>query len=132
MRSRPSYCSVSINIIHTWVTILISDLRCSWFPFADLDRLKTAVAFVIWVFMWDDEIDSDTTTANDEKIAHAYCAQSLEYIRGILGFGPSSTEDLSKRGSPCSQASAVMEMFTKFGRHLGEQTSDSMVEIGAA
>ncbi|CAJ2503564.1 Uu.00g109580.m01.CDS01 [Anthostomella pinea] len=61
-------------------------LMSLWYPDADWPELVVATAYSVWIFVWDDEIDSgETEAATNEVLAQAYYQESLTYIRRVLG-----------------------------------------------
>lgn len=73
-----------------------------------------AAAFLVWVFVWDDDIDlGDTKIATDKCEASNYCQESLAYARWALGL------DAAGHTLPeCSFPS--MMLFRDFGHGLCE------------
>jgi hypothetical protein len=68
-------------------TVLTSP-SLSAFAEASWDRIQAAALFLLWIFVWDDEIDhgegqNDISTCSE--MANAYCQESLDYIRWTLG-----------------------------------------------
>ncbi|KAJ5151407.1 terpene synthase family metal binding domain-containing protein [Penicillium canariense] len=58
----------------------------SLYPQAKWEELRTAGIFMLWIFLWDDEIDDGgTLIAHSESAANSYCQDSLEYARLALG-----------------------------------------------
>lgn len=64
----------------------------TWWPHASRDSLFVLARCALWLFMWDDEIDSsDASLGRDAKGASEYRKTTLEYVRsslGLVGFVP--------------------------------------------
>lgn len=59
---------------------------CYWWPMGDLERSSIAAYLVIWLFLWDDEIDeSSGSLTNDMDNAQAYRARTSEFVEQCLG-----------------------------------------------
>lgn len=58
----------------------------TWWPCASLEKLRIVTYFAIWLFIWDDEIDSTDGSMGDEfDAAQLYRDQTLSYIGYTLG-----------------------------------------------
>ncbi|KAH7141325.1 isoprenoid synthase domain-containing protein [Dactylonectria estremocensis] len=56
-----------------------------WYREASWTDLQTAALFVLWIFVWDDEIDTgESAVSTDLKVAKTYRQESLEYARWCL------------------------------------------------
>ena len=59
---------------------------CSWWPNADLPRLRIMAYLAIWLFLWDDEIDQTSgTLAGDFDAAQAWRSDTLNAVTYYLG-----------------------------------------------
>ncbi|PWY87801.1 terpenoid synthase [Aspergillus sclerotioniger CBS 115572] len=59
----------------------------AWFPCVEYDQLRVATYLSLWLFMWDDELDSDVgSLAGDFDMAQEYRAETLAFVRNRLGF----------------------------------------------
>ncbi|KAF2110741.1 isoprenoid synthase domain-containing protein [Lophiotrema nucula] len=59
----------------------------TWWPHARFERLKIVTYLIIWLFIWDDEIDiSDGSMYEDFSNAQLYREQTLAFARYSLGF----------------------------------------------
>ncbi|KAJ4359463.1 uncharacterized protein N0V89_000017 [Didymosphaeria variabile] len=62
----------------------------TWWPQADLPRLKIVTYLAVWLFTWDDEIDlNDGTLWTEFSAAQTYREQTLSYVRYTLGIDAS-------------------------------------------
>ncbi|KAF2815340.1 terpenoid synthase [Mytilinidion resinicola] len=58
----------------------------TWWPCAPFPQLRIVTYLVVWLFIWDDEIDlSDGTLWNAFGAAQLYRDQTLAYVRYTLG-----------------------------------------------
>ncbi|KAF2501934.1 terpenoid synthase, partial [Lophium mytilinum] len=58
----------------------------TWWPCAPFPQLRIVTYLVVWLFIWDDEIDlSDGTMWNAFSAAQLYRDQTLSYVRYTLG-----------------------------------------------
>ncbi|KJZ69157.1 hypothetical protein HIM_11458 [Hirsutella minnesotensis 3608] len=77
------------------------------YPKADWRELQIAAAYMVWVFIWDDEIDlaiSDIATNKDRT--RQYCERSLAYVYRLLDLETSNQtkHDISDLPYPCMAA----------------------------
>jgi hypothetical protein len=87
-----------------------------WYPNAEWPELKVATAYSVWIFVWDDEIDTcDTDAAANEQLAQAYYKQSLAYIHRSLGLDGEGLDDIA---APHPN----MELFADVGHGVREVT----------
>jgi hypothetical protein len=59
---------------------------CYWWPQADFERSCIAAFLVIWLFMWDDEIDDSAgrlTNAFDDS--QTFRVQTIQFVEQCLG-----------------------------------------------
>ena len=57
-----------------------------WWPRASWSRLVTLTYFTIWIFVWDDEIDTATNHLSmDFDAAEAFREQTIAFVRHNLG-----------------------------------------------
>ncbi|KAK2589502.1 hypothetical protein QQS21_012823 [Conoideocrella luteorostrata] len=57
-----------------------------WWPLADFERSRIVAYFVIWLFLWDDEIDeSSGSLTNDFNNSQTYRARTFEFVEQCLG-----------------------------------------------
>ncbi|KAJ5630144.1 terpenoid synthase [Penicillium herquei] len=94
-----------------------------WYPLSDLPELEMMTAFLIWIFVWDDEVDtSETLISSDAQRVRAYSEQSMRYIRQELGLlSESETEKaIADSDAPITidQIYPNMSMFSEVGRPL--------------
>ncbi|KAI1177814.1 terpenoid synthase [Nemania sp. FL0916] len=90
-------------------------LMSLWYPDAEWPELKIATIYTVWIFVWDDEIDTgDTEAAVDEKLAQAYYRESLSYVHRVLG--------LSDRGHEIDAPHQNMKLFEEVGRAMRAAT----------
>ncbi|KAJ6015128.1 isoprenoid synthase domain-containing protein [Penicillium herquei] len=78
-------------------------------------------AFLIWIFIWDDEVDTnDTLISSDAKRVRAYSQQSMKYIRQELGL-PANRENgksIEDTKIKIDQIHPNMILFSEVGRML--------------
>ncbi|KAJ5726085.1 terpene synthase family metal binding domain-containing protein [Penicillium malachiteum] len=56
------------------------------FPQARWEELEISGIFMLWIFLWDDEIDEGSSEVAQNKVhAEAYVQESMEYARLNLG-----------------------------------------------
>ncbi|KAF2756046.1 terpenoid synthase [Pseudovirgaria hyperparasitica] len=61
-----------------------------WWPDAPLNRLRTLAFLIIWLFTWDDEIDTPTGFCSDDfGAAQRYREKTLEFVAATLGLSAS-------------------------------------------
>ncbi|MCJ1280709.1 hypothetical protein MMC26_000026 [Xylographa opegraphella] len=85
----------------------------TWFPFASLERLRIVTFLCIWLFIWDDEIDSDVgSLAANFALAQKFRSETLTYIKNRLGLDTSG--EFLKTSDP------VIKSFDMIGDALRE------------
>lgn len=58
----------------------------TWWPNLNRDQLQVMAFFIIWLFLWDDEIDSECSNLGNEfDTAQSYRQKTLEFIASNLG-----------------------------------------------
>lgn len=70
----------------TVLTLIL--LLHSIFSEASSERIQAAALFLVWIFIWDDEIDhgeGENGISIDGDLARRYCTESLEYMSWCLG-----------------------------------------------
>ena len=86
----------------------------TWWPCTSYERLQVVTELSIWLFVWDDEIDSIAGTfANSLDKAHAFRRSTLEFISSSLG--------LSGSGELPNTANTIIRAFDSFGQRLRAQ-----------
>lgn len=64
---------------------------CQWWPQASVEVLKVLACYMIWTFIWDDEIDSDHgSLGSDKEGSKQYRAITLQYMQEELSLIPKS------------------------------------------
>ncbi|KAJ5612617.1 terpenoid synthase [Penicillium lagena] len=64
----------------------------TWWPNASYEGLLIATYLSLWLFMWDDELDSDVgSLAGDFELGQEYRAETLDFVRSRLGLDESKT-----------------------------------------
>jgi hypothetical protein len=59
---------------------------CYWWPQADFERSCIAAFLVIWLFLWDDEIDDSTgRLANAFDDSQTFRVQTTQFVEQCLG-----------------------------------------------
>lgn len=57
-----------------------------WWPEASLERLQTLAYFIMWLFIWDDEVDEPTGAySEDLSGAQTYREQTLRFLEDCMG-----------------------------------------------
>ncbi|KAJ7646572.1 isoprenoid synthase domain-containing protein, partial [Roridomyces roridus] len=57
-----------------------------WYPDAEWEELMLVTAYLLWIWIWDDEVDGGTTNiSRNAEQAREYYAQSREYVQQCLG-----------------------------------------------
>lgn len=65
----------------------------TWWPFESLEVLQIMVQTVVWLFLWDDEIDChDSRYGNDFDPAQTYREYTLAFVAQSLGLSTSPIE----------------------------------------
>ncbi|RAK99749.1 terpene synthase family protein [Aspergillus ibericus CBS 121593] len=68
----------------------------TWWPCAGYRQLLVATYLSLWLFMWDDELDSDVgSLANHFDMAQEYRAETLAFVRNRLGLDDSKITMIS-------------------------------------
>lgn len=117
MSSYPTFSKLEERITSD---ILYFSPCLSWNPHTDWDELVTIATYVIWLFIWDDEIDDgDTNASQDEELAQAYYKRSISYIRQELGLTNNTVGVLVAPGTN-------MALFADVGKVLRIATSQSL------
>ncbi|MCJ1293100.1 hypothetical protein MMC34_004653 [Xylographa carneopallida] len=94
----------------------------AWFPFASLERLRIGTYLCIWLFIWDDEIDSDVgSLAANFALAQEFRSETLRYIKNRLGLDTSA--EFLKTSDP------VIKSFDIIGDALRESYTREQREI---
>ncbi|KAI9725876.1 MAG: hypothetical protein M1828_002505 [Chrysothrix sp. TS-e1954] len=94
----------------------------TWWPRAEYHRLKIATYLAIWLFTWDDEIDSAAGSLHDDfETAQRFRTETLDYVQ--LCLGPPSSQD-SRAIKPSNQ------IICNF-KEIGESIRDAY-SIGAS
>ncbi|MCJ1417265.1 hypothetical protein MMC32_003607 [Xylographa parallela] len=94
----------------------------TWFPLASLEKLRIATYLCIWLFIWDDEIDSDVgSLAANFALAQEFRSETLRYIKNRLGLDTSA--DFLKTSDP------VIKSFDIIGNALRESYTREQREI---
>ncbi|KAH8588350.1 isoprenoid synthase domain-containing protein [Bisporella sp. PMI_857] len=58
----------------------------TWWPCASYERLLVATYVSLWLFMWDDELDSDVgSIAGSFELGQRYRAETLKFVSNRLG-----------------------------------------------
>ncbi|KAL7785808.1 isoprenoid synthase domain-containing protein [Trichoderma ceciliae] len=73
------------------------------FPDSDWDELKTAAAFLVWIFTWDDIIDhgeGDSDITSSEELAQIFCKRSLDHAKYKLNLDVSYQSEASGHSLP--------------------------------
>lgn len=66
-------------------SIPLTDLG-RWFPFADWDTLKTLALYTIWLFLWDDSVDTaEHDLADDIVGANEYRTETICVFKKYVG-----------------------------------------------
>lgn len=69
----------------------------TWWPEASFERLRIATYLSIWLFIWDDELDSDIgSLAANFDLAQLYRSETLRFIESSLGLS-NNTSTTSNR-----------------------------------
>ncbi|KJZ71670.1 hypothetical protein HIM_08931 [Hirsutella minnesotensis 3608] len=90
-------------------------LASLWYPRAGWEELQIGAAFLVWVFIWDDEIDlAETEIASSKDETRRYCEKSLAYMHGVLDL-----DTINHAINPVSPY-ACLTVFGKFGRGLAK------------
>lgn len=81
----------------------------TWWPNASFENLRTITHVVIWLFVWDDELDqAGGVLSTDLEAAAKYRAESVEFVEGCLGF---CGKDGEAEGGPPAPPSRIVESF---------------------
>ncbi|KAJ2990753.1 hypothetical protein NUW58_g2797 [Xylaria curta] len=65
-----------------------------WWPEASLERLSILACFVLWLFIWDDEIDQPTGAYSDNfGAAQTFRDQTLQFVEDCMGLGAVSSHE---------------------------------------
>ncbi|KAI0596014.1 isoprenoid synthase domain-containing protein [Biscogniauxia sp. FL1348] len=76
----------------------VAQFGATWWPFASLEPLKIDTHFATWLFLWDDETDSQefSSLINDFEKASAFRKETAEYLKATLSRNcPSDLSHLS-------------------------------------
>ncbi|KAH9998546.1 terpenoid synthase [Xylariaceae sp. FL0662B] len=70
----------------------IAALTASWWAYAPFNALRTATYLSIWLFAWDDEIDSHEFShmINDPNAASRFRERTISYLQASLSRSPES------------------------------------------
>lgn len=91
----------------------------TWWPKASFEASITIVYWIIWLFVWDDEIDlEENVVGNDFSAAQIFRHQTFKFIEYSLGFGDRS------KGEPESP-NIIISSFRELGARLREQYNES-------
>lgn len=89
--------------------------RKSYYPNATWERLQVGAAYLVWVFIWDDEIDlGNTKTAKNKNLTRGYCERSRNFVHSSLGL--STTKNIENMGT--GHLSKIMGIFDEFGHGI--------------
>ena len=59
---------------------------CYWWPQADLERASIAAFLIIWLFLWDDEIDDAAgSLTNNFEDSQSFRDETTRYVEQCLG-----------------------------------------------
>lgn len=65
----------------------------TWWPDLTREQLRLMAYCIIWLFMWDDEIDSEQSNLGHElSTAHSYRQRTLDFITTSLGLADAASE----------------------------------------
>ncbi|OOF90466.1 hypothetical protein ASPCADRAFT_59295 [Aspergillus carbonarius ITEM 5010] len=88
----------------------------AWYPCVEYEQLRVATYLSLWLFMWDDELDSDVgSLAGDFDMAQEYRAETLAFVRNRLGLDNSKILNVS--------SNEVINSFDFIGDALRESCS---------
>lgn len=91
----------------------------TWWPHADFESCITIVYWIIWLFVWDDEIDlEENEVGHDFSAAQVFRHQTLKFIEYSLGFGDRS------KVAPTSP-SIIISSFQELGDRLRASYNES-------
>lgn len=98
--------------------------RC--YPDAEWDRLQVIGQLLLWLFLWDDEIDrkidpSCSTFASTLTLGNAYRKQSLQYVENELN--PQAAQKIEAPTGACG----IFEEFAPTLLNAGAQVSISQL-----
>ncbi|KAJ5881664.1 terpene synthase family metal binding domain-containing protein [Penicillium soppii] len=81
-----------------------------------MDRqLRVAGIFMLWIFLWDDEIDgAGTIVSQSESHASIYCQNSLEFARLVLGLGEIDSKQSNKHSRDLQNLSCPVPTMVYF------------------
>ena len=82
-----------------------------WWPKAELEACRTIALWIIWLFIWDDEIDlEENTVGSNFAAAQEFRYETYNFIEYCLGFGKSEL--------PPSPPNTIIKSFEELGEHL--------------
>ncbi|KAK4232528.1 isoprenoid synthase domain-containing protein [Podospora fimiseda] len=87
------------------------------FPTADFETLKLFATYTIFLFLWDDIIDSSKTLTLEQ--ADKYCKETVEYIKKCL-FRDGKGVEVGREEAP----TRVCELFDEVSRGLNVDAND--------
>ncbi|VUC25775.1 unnamed protein product [Clonostachys rosea] len=94
-------------------------LACLICPNAGWEEIQSFSVFLIWIFVWDDDLDlADPEIAGTKSEAAAYCRESAESAQMSLGLSPQEGNSGVKMRSPFP----IMGLFDKFASSLVDAT----------
>jgi hypothetical protein len=92
-------------------------------PNAGWEEIQSFSVFLIWIFVWDDDLDlADPDIAGTKSEAAAYCRESAESAQMSLGLSPPEGNGEVKMRSPFP----IMDLFDKFGSSLVNATDQGL------
>ncbi|KAI0885574.1 terpenoid synthase [Annulohypoxylon maeteangense] len=94
----------------------------SWWPFASYEALKTVTSMSIWLFAWDDEIDSHefSTIIKDSENASTFRQKTMDYVQQSLS--GSSESQLSSISTD-----TIITGFKPVGQAISKSCNDRQV-----
>jgi hypothetical protein len=82
-----------------------------WWPKAELEACRTIALWIIWLFIWDDEVDlEENTVGSNFAAAQEFRYETYNFIEYCLGF--------RKSESPPEPPNAIIKSFEELGEHL--------------
>ncbi|MCJ1312340.1 hypothetical protein MMC25_006014 [Agyrium rufum] len=107
----------------------------TWWPRAPFDRLRIVTYLAVWLFTWDDEIDSSLGSLWDEMDhAQAYRAETLRYVAQCLDLPVSDCQSHFEPSSPIISnflviGTAIRELYDMEQRQRFYQEVECFMEM---
>ncbi|KAM5349466.1 hypothetical protein ACJ41O_005971 [Fusarium nematophilum] len=95
--------------------------ECGW------ERLRVAATFIVWMFVWDDDMDMRGSAYSDDlELGRAHRKITLEYISWALGLemDENSSHGASLAGTPPCCGWVTARLFGDFGAAMREGATE--------